>query len=266
MLELVSKAGFDLLSDLLQIIAASVFSSVIFFYAGQRTGGYKTGAVKDLLVIAAITLAGIVMPLNTFGLLPFAFMLTGLGFRIYLVLPMLVSNMVFNMLVPFNDPSFLWRNGAGHIILAFAMGMAAGILLKKIIKNPDTLLREGNGGFTAGGALSFKSILEHINRNINRTGAFLLCGVLANTIFVKLIKYSLISEIFSSQYTAQIFSGSAGLNIVHPVFLLAMDLTETLMDLAALSAVLTVLKLKGFALYVGYFLIWVAFLALSMFL
>ena len=63
-----------------------------------------------------------------------------LDFRIYQLLPLLISNSLFNMLLPYTDVSFIWSTGIKRVILAFIAALLLGILLM-INKKSDELIK-----------------------------------------------------------------------------------------------------------------------------
>jgi uncharacterized membrane protein YraQ (UPF0718 family) len=265
MLEILTKTGFTVLANLIQIIISSIFSMIIYYFIRQKVKNFKAAYVNDILIIIVASFLGILLPLSTFGVLPILFVLLKLEFRMYSVLPIIFSNIIFNMLIPFNDPSFIWKIGIKRVILAFVIGIFAGIILKSL-KNSDKITKVNIISDMFDKHLSIKSIINTIHKSITITGVYMIFGVFINTIINDYILYSLTSKVFSSQYTAFLPRFFGKYNVVHPGFLLAICIIYSLLNFTNLSAVLVILKPKGFIIYVSYFAVWAIILGSTIFL
>lgn len=258
MFELIIKAALDVLGDLLQIGISTLISLMLYRLLNGRIKGLRESISIDLLLITGSSLVGVLLPLDTFGVMPLLVIFLKLGLRQYAVLPVLFSNIVFNMLIPFNDPSFVWRTGINRLIIALLIGVFAGALMRKLRFSEKALpLLQPQ--------YSFKYVLQAIHQNIELVGIYLLTGAIANVMFKEFILNRLISFISGNPSTAGIPLYLSRFNVVHPLFLLALSVLYSLFNLKNLSAVLVVLKPKTFVLYLGYFAVWIFLLAGSIF-
>lgn len=265
MLELVTKVWFEVLTNLLQLVVSSILSLFVYIKLDGRVKLLKPGFINEMILISGVSLLGVLLPLDTFAVLPVLFVLLKAGLREYTALPVIVSNMVFNMLVPFTDPSFIWKTGYRRAIAAFLLGLAAGVLLRSLSYSKKlSMMKKTEVEYSR--QINLKSILNNLNQVINITGIYLLIGVLLNTIFYKFIFYNLIDLIFTSPKTAFLPLLFAGYNVVHPLFLLAINIAYSLLNITNLSAAAAVLKPKGLILYMVYFTAWPILLGFSMFI
>lgn len=264
MLDLIITLGFDVFKNLLQIVISSIISILAYYSINQKIKVIKTGYVYDIVIIVITAFLGILLPLNTFGVLPIFFVLLRLRLKTYLVLPIIFSNIIFNMLVPFNDPTFIWRTGIKRVIFAVVIGIVAGIIIKSL-KKDEAIVKIKKASDIFDEAFSLRLILRNIHDNINLMGIYMICGTLINNLFDKYILYNLTSQVFSNQNTAFIPRLFARFNVVHPGFLMATTIIFALLNFTNLSAMIIILKPKGFVLYVSYFMIWTVLLGTTLF-
>lgn len=264
LLELIVNAGFEILENLLQLIISSAVSVGLYYTLRQRLKIIESRPADIFLIILA-ALLGMLLPLNIFGLLPVFFVFLRLGLKPYHVLPALCSNIIFNMLVPLKDPTFVFRTGYIRVITAFVTALAAGValmyfkrvreilLIKKVPEMPD----EAFGLFT---------VLKHIHHSINFMGGYVICGVLVNCIFSEYILYPLTSGLAGNRHTAFIPRYMARFDVVNPVFLMTLCIAYSLLNFVNLSALSMILKPKGIALFIGYYIAWAVLLGMSIFI
>jgi uncharacterized membrane protein YraQ (UPF0718 family) len=218
-----------------------------------------------MIFITAISLFGVLLPLNTFGILPIVFVLLHARFKAYMVLPIIFSNTIFNMLISFTSPDFVWHTGIRRMLIAFVAGIIAGVILRVIFfKKHVFKINEIPADFSK--PLNIRSMFENVNQNIKLMGFFIIGGVLLNTIFDKYIINNLTSMVFANQYTSNIFHFFEGHNLVNPLYISAINIVYSILDFRTLAAVLVILKPKSFVLYLCYFTLWALLLGSSILL
>ncbi len=265
MLETTVKIGEIIFCQMIQIAAGCILA-VPFYYFIHKRKSTGAGPVRAGWLIILASAAGMLLPLDIFGLIPLAAVLYSAGTRIYVLLPLFFSNALFNMLVPFNDPSFIWKTGVRRVLLAFAAGVLAGVVLKalkpenggRLINVNIPVLEEKPEGFISG--------IRLFRETLNGAAIYLIVGVSLNELFHRYILFSIMGVLFTNPSTSFIPALFSRYDVVNPFFLLATDILNMFMDLAEMAALLAILRPKGFAAFAGYYVIWAVFLAIPAFI
>lgn len=197
---------------------------------------------RDYLFILSASLFGVLLPLDIYGLVPVVWMLIRMGARDYRVVPMMFSNMLFNMLVPFNDPAFVWRTGYCRLILALLLGFLSGFIFKSFCSGMDMIKPDWRKIPEPDG---IKTLPGNIHFIITTIGIYLVIGVIMNVVFNKYVIFYLTDELFSYSQTTAVTRFLGSYNIVHPLFLLGIGIIQSLANLTHLSGLLSVMKIKG---------------------
>lgn len=253
MFELISDIGFTVFSNVIQLVFGCILSIPVYYFCEGKLIGSKTIFQRDILIIALFSAAGMVLPLNTYGIIPIFIASLAVGFRLYTVLPLLISNTVFNMLIPYTDVSFIWRTGIRRVILAFAAAVLAGIILRAVKHGNEGLLNLNNISNLTEKQAKNINILRMAGRNINIVGIYLIVGVIVNTIYYKYIWWYILNLLNENPSTGFMLSVLTGYNVVNPFFLLTITIVFVLMDFIKLSALLIIIKPKGLVIYYIYF-------------
>ncbi|MCX7710517.1 MAG: hypothetical protein N2484_11795 [Clostridia bacterium] len=260
MLDLIVASGTTLFFNILQLAAGCILSIPIFFLDSSMIKEKQPTIMRDLLFITMFTIFGAALPLNIYGVLPIAAALLHLGFKSYIVLPVIVSNLLFNMLIPFNDAGFIWRTGSNRVVFALIFGIAAGLIFKTFkfigddvfnLKNMPTIDRQ---------SIHIRGIGSVLGKYINGIGLYLVIGVLLDSLFQKYVLTEVFNLIFTNSYTASIPQLFGTYNVGNPFFQLTMKIIYTMLDLVKISGLLAILKPKGFVTVLGYHLIWIVLL------
>ncbi len=263
MLDFIMKTGFDLFETLIHIIAGSIISIILYYVLRGRLK--VSGAPQaDFFIIPAAAVLGMLMPVNTYGILPVFFMFLQLGMKANQILPVLFSNFIFNMTIPFNDATFVFRTGYVRVLFALLTGIAAGIIFK-LCKSSRKMLWDRKIAEIPGSSSGINLILKTVHNNISRMGIYMISGVIINIIFNDYIMYTLTSQVANNSYTAFIPRAMARFNVVSPPFLLALCIIFAVMNITNLSAVFMVFKPKGMVLFIGYYLVWTLLLGITIF-
>jgi hypothetical protein len=192
-------------------------------------------------------------------------MLVKAGLKPHLVLPAMIANYLFNMLVPFTTPHFTWATGYLRIIVAFCIAALGGLLLIPSTKVQNRIQIKNNLDFYTD-TEGIRSIPRSVGRVIGALGAYIVCGAAAETIFRQYVLFSVTSQVFSNESTGAITNAFMRFNVVNPLFLLAVDFLYALVNFVGISALLSVFKVKSFFLFVFYIASCALLLSLSMFI
>jgi uncharacterized membrane protein YraQ (UPF0718 family) len=247
-----------------QILAGSIIAIPLYYLPvvqWEKTRGFW----KEVSVVVLAAIGGMILPLDIYGMIPIAAALLAREFRFSMVLPLLISNLLFNMLVPFTDPGFIWRTGIPRVILAWITGITVGVLFAAL-KSDAGNLRNGKGiKVLSGESLNIKNIIVNSGWNIIIAAGFLILGATAHSVFHRILWANFIQMLYTSPQTAYLPRWFAGLNVTNPFFLLAITMALTLMNLTRLLALFIILKPRGVLFYIIYNLAWCILLAVPIF-
>ncbi len=248
MSSLLLEAGSSIISQIIQFTIGFVLALFIYYFPDQK---WDSKSKNDYIIIIATSLLGILFPLEIYGLIPIIAALSKIGFPLYTTLPLIISNTLFNTLVPFFDPSFTWRTGIPRIVMAFLAGIIAGVIAKTF--------RFANNGFLKRSILNPvfhkpESAVETIKsylKSLGIIGIYLIIGVIANH-FIE--RFDITQIIFRLAYAPQLgFLAKYFLMIsTRSLFLLAMVTLNVLINPIRLSGIFTLFGIKGISLYTGY--------------
>lgn len=265
MIDFVMNVGFAVLQIIIQILAGTVIGTLAFRPLQRWVQGRTFGLTGQLALIAGASLFGMVIPLDTFGLIPIFIMLIKAGIKPNLAVPAMVSNYLFNMLVPFNTPNFVWSTGYPRVIIAFLIGAVGGLLLLPAAKRKiEIQVKQGLDFY--GDASGIRSVPGSVGMAVSILGVYAVCGAIAETVFRQYVLYNAESQIFSNKSMGGLTSFFMRFNVVNPFFLLAVDFLYTLVNFIGISALLSVFKLKSFAKFVCYIAVCALLLSCSMFI
>ncbi len=243
MFDIISEMGETLIFNIVQLIAGCILAWVLYHFLNKKVKPTEGKFVKDLCLAVLFIVIGMILPLGSFGIIPIMAALMILGFKPYIILPMFVSSTIFNILISFNDISFVWRTGYRRVILAFVIGLAF-VFILKISK---ISVRLTNFPKFEDNKINFKGIASIAGDMINKLGIFLVVGIVADTLFNTYVLPGIIDAIFKSASFIPKYFGS--LNVVNPFFILAITLVKAIFDLTRLSALISFFKPKGFIIY-----------------
>lgn len=243
--------GKTLLFQMVQMLAGCLLA-----YALWKMLEGKPGAVSELnrekvLVTILASLMGIALPMGIYGMIPMVLVLVRLGLRFSLAVPLLVSNFLFNMLVPFTEVGFSWKSGLLRMLLAVGMGIAAGLVLSRIKTDPAGLLR------TVGLKENPKGPIGLAHSYLMAAGVYLILGVVLEVIFKEYFFYDFVNVVNISQISAVVFGFVKGYDITTGLFLINMILFNLVVNVITLSGVLFLFKWRGTLVYYAYFCVWV---------
>jgi hypothetical protein len=174
MFDLIVEIGISVLSNVVQLMIGCLLSISIYYLAAKNLKSIKSNLAGDTAFIAAFSLLGALLPLGPYGVVPVFSALLAAGLRPFIALPLLISNAVFNMLIPYNDVGFAWKTGTNRVgagrgadyaeVTAQAVENAGG--MRDSIKEGDAVLIKPN---------ICKSTLTRENRKLPITAPYRGC-------------------------------------------------------------------------------------------
>lgn len=248
-----TDAGNYVLSGIVQMFAGTLLAIPVYKLVCARITKRRTSLAGDILLMMAVSLTGVLLPLGTYGIVPLLFAAVAAGLSFYTAAPILVSNMLFNMLVPFTERGFSFESNIGRIVLAFTAGTCAGLLLRAAKIDRTAVLRNNILKEPAEKPAGLTGLLRAAGANINAAGPYLILGALAATAFYRYLFNDIMSIVYSSHLGSAASGALLGRNAtLNPFYLLAVTVLNLLTDLSKWSALSMILKLRGVAGYFAY--------------
>jgi hypothetical protein len=205
-----------------------------------------------VVLITLSALCGSMLPFGTYGVLPLVVTLAFADFAVPACAALLCSNRFFNMLVPFADPSFIWRTGYGRVVLAIAAGTAAGLLLLAFGNRSAGILKIRTAQSETGARLGVKAVVGLVSGLAWKAALFLAAGAILDVLFQRYVIGEVVSFLFANAVTGPLASSFAQRNVVNPLFLLGMWSVAVLTDFVGFSGLAVIVKPKGLVFYAGF--------------
>lgn len=250
MLELVREAGKASLSNGIQLVLGILLSFPFFFI---KLRSQNKSALKAILLILAAVLLGMILPLGPYGLIPLVTALYAGGAQAFFILPLVVSNSIFNLMFTFNDPWFVWGTGIWRILFAFGTAIAAGLLIYFLKLNDKDLVSKRVNQDSIVYGETFPGALKSLMKNIIRVGIYMIAGVIADTFFNKFALWKIFELFYMNPQTAQIPQFFSSYDVDKPFFILLLVIFKLFTNLTTMSAMAYLLKRRGFLLFIGYY-------------
>ena len=266
-----SIAG-NVAANVVQLIAGCLLAIVAYSIFKDRRDDILEAAVlkrlslQRMFIIIIFSFLGIVLPLGIYGTIPLIAALLAVGFNNYAAGALLVSNVMFNMLIPVNDPSFVWRTGYSQMIFAFIAGSAAGLLLLIVGSKEPAAVRSGFMPQIKADPSRTKMYLLLADDCFKKLGILLLIGVIADTVFQRYMLGGIVNAFYSNPITEAIPNFFGGQNVSNPLFLLTFKIIYMLMDMVNLFVLSAVLKFRWLIRYFCFYLLWAVLLAIPAFI
>jgi uncharacterized membrane protein YraQ (UPF0718 family) len=247
MSNLLLEAGKSIISQIIQFTIGFILALFIYSLPNQKL---DSGNKHHYLTIIVTSLLGMLLPIGIYGLIPICVAFTKIGFPLYATLPLIISNAIFNALVPFFDPTFTWRTGLPRIIIAFLAGIIAGVSIKAFRFVDNGVLEKNSLSSLFYKPEGFAQSVKSFFKSLRVIGIYLLIGVCAELL---LKRFDIVQIIFQMAYAPQLgFIAKYFLMIsTKSLFLLAMVTLTALINPIRLSGVFTLLGIKGIYLYTG---------------
>ncbi len=265
MLEVLILVANSAAAEALQLIAGFILSAALYMVLCSLPKAHRFSLKKELTIIFITTTIGLVLPISGFAIVPVIAVLVNKGYPPYTILPMMFSNFLFNMLVPLSDVSFTWHGGFRLVVLAFAAGISAGIVLKMVLNKNRSVVNWKLVHDISLEPSNLQGIIKSFIKSANIIMPYLLIGVVANALFLNFAFMRIMGWVNTGPIGTIIPVIFKGYDITTPVFLLAMSILSMLMNLRNLSVLVLIFKFKGIFLYYIYFILWILLLATANF-
>jgi uncharacterized membrane protein YraQ (UPF0718 family) len=266
MFELVTLIGESVFFNLLQIGIGCVIAIILFRIGPIKTIGNRSNHFVDISLIICFAFIGIILPIGTYGVIPILSALILIGFKEYIVIPIVFSNALFNMLVPYNDPSFIWRTGILRVSFAFSSGIIIGLILKFLKTYGENSIKSSSLAYIESKTINPKNLISLFLKNIELLGKYLLIGITIDEIFHKYVLFQSFSLFDTNHYLALVPKFFSTYNVVNPYFLIAILIARMFLDLTKMSGIIAIFNYKGLLRYFAYYIILASLLSISAFL
>jgi hypothetical protein len=261
--EFVENVGFTVFQCIAQILVGTTVGALLF-HPFQRAIRFRTfGVPAQVTIITVTSLIGIIAPLSTYGIIPIFIMLIAAGLKSNITIPIMLSNYLYNMLVPFTTPDFTWRTGWLRIFSAFLIGVIGGHILTVLAKTKTEIQTKHDLNFY-GNITGIRSVAGSIGRAVSALGVYVICGSIAEEIFQRYVLFNATSQFFSQKGIASITNAFMKFNVVNPLFLLAVEFLYVIANLVGISALLSIFKIKSAIMFIFYITVCALLLSLSM--
>ncbi len=255
--------GAALLSNTIQILAGCVLSIPMYYYALCRKGNPETRCLSDTAVIGLSAVLGLIIPFGLYGAIPIFVALYTAGYRIAIIFPFLISNSIFNMLIPYTEASFIWKTGINRVVLAFIAAILAGLTLKRARIKFENIMRRKN--MPVMNAINLSEFAKYVSKHIGTAAIYLLLGAILNVAFRRHIMVGMISFLYTNPHTVFMPLFFSTRDVTNPLFTLTMIIIGIMMNIINFSALLSIFKYKAVAAYYLYLASLALLLALSVF-
>ncbi|MBH1940791.1 permease [Mobilitalea sibirica] len=260
--EIFSIISKETIKAILQLGIGTILSALIYKKITLIYSDTKNNMVIRIGMILAGSVLGMILPLNIYGVFPIVIAILAAGLPLCVGLPILISNSLFNLSIPYLDQTFVWRTGGYRIGLAFLAGIIGGLILNRWKISTRSIVKE-HILLTYEQQKDASKITTLISKNISSTGLYLIVGVIINVLFQQYLLWSIIEYIINNPGMSSVAMYFAGLNVVNPIFILAMNIVNMFMNLIFLSGIFAFFKLKGIILFVAYYALLVGILGIS---
>lgn len=265
MLEVLILVANSAAAEALQLMAGLILSVALYWVLCRLPRALRFSSRQELAIISITATVGLVLPISGFAIVPIIAVLVNSGYPPFTVLPMLFSNFLFNMLVPLSDVSFTWHSGFRLVMLAFAAGISAGIVLKVVLKRNRSVVNWNAVHDISLKPYNLQGIIKSFLNSANIIMPYLLIGVIANTLFLNFAFMKIMGWVNTGPIGTIIPVIFKGYDITTPVFLLAMAILAMLMNLRNLAVLALIFKPKGIILYYIHFAAWILLLSIMNF-
>lgn len=252
--------------NLIQLAAGCILGVVVFTVFRGKAASFDDKQGSGIIVAVMCSLCGIILPLGIYGIIPLIAAILAAGFKGYAACALLVSNIAFNMLVPYTDPAFVWRTGFRQVIFAFIAGLLAGIILTLTDDSEDKIFKRRYMPVLPDSPSMLKMVVGFADDNVKKLGLFLVAGVAADTVFRRFILGAVVNTFYTNPVTRAIPDFFGGQDVSNPFFLITFTIIYMLMNLVVFSGVISIFKFRGLILYFGYYLVLAVILAIPAFI
>jgi uncharacterized membrane protein YraQ (UPF0718 family) len=255
----------DTLVNAAQLLAGCLLAVPIHRYASRRLWLLGNGRGTVCASLLLFSVCGSLLPLGVFGAVPLVAALLAAALPLPAAVSFLCSNLLFNLLVPLSDLSFIWKTGYGRPLLALAAGLLAGSICLLARCRAEHIVRPRELARPVDRTMNLGTSVRLAGRFFLWALPAVLLGSAADMVFRRFLMPQMLQFLAEDAVTSPIFGFMSGRNVGSPAFLLAVWVLMGMIDLAKLSALAIILKLKGLLAYLAYFAGIAALFAVSAF-
>jgi len=254
-----------MLMDILQLAAGCAFPLLAGLMLKRGVSLRVEGKRRRLLAMAASSLAGMLLPVSSFGVVSVMAALWLAGLELELALPLLVSNFLFSMYMPLSYAVFDWGGNLIRIALAFLSGMAAGLMLSHSGATAQTVFRKSvyNKLFT--GHRNKTNYLAIFLDYIKMAWPYILVAAILKVAMSEGIFYMLQGKFLTSGFGLSAATEFLKLNVYSPFFGTLLAVLGQLVDFSMLASLIFLLKFKSFCKFYAYYITLALLLSISLF-
>lgn len=252
--EFITGVAYSAINGVINLAVGSIIAIPIYKIGVHIKEKLTTSLPNKIFLILIASFIGMVLPLNIFGLFPIVIALIAAGLPIAVIFPIILSNSLFNLSVPYTEIYFVWQSGGYRIGTALIAGFLGGLLLlrskapQKIFSAKYSLASLNEERFL------WTKLPQFFNNNLTRAGMFLIVGIILNELLQKYWLVSLFNAMESNSVTAQIPLAFTGLHVMNPIFELTVKIIFMLLNFVTFSGLFVFLRLRGVLFYVGFYL------------
>lgn len=267
MANLALQAFRNMLMDILQLAVGCVFPLIANLMQKRGLNLRAVGRRHRLLAVAASSLAGMLLPVGSFGVVPVMAALWLSGLELPLAVPLLVSNFLFSMYMPLTYAVFvLSLSSLIRIALAFASGVLAGIALSRSGLGAQGVFRRSAFERLFAGQENKTNYLFIFKDYIEMAGLYILAASILRAVFSAGLFYWLQGQFLTSGLGLSASTALSRLNVFSPFFGTTLDLLGRLVDFSALASLIFLLKFRHLCKLYAYYLVVALLLAVSLFI
>ncbi|MCX7774455.1 MAG: hypothetical protein N2376_15305, partial [Clostridia bacterium] len=163
-----------------KILAGSLIGAVLYRFLKAPLQTRKGILTHPMGLIFFSSLFGVLLPLDSYAVVPIIIGLFACGFKAYEVLPLFLSNSLFSMIVPLTEIGYQWSVGLYRLVFAIVIGFVGGLVIKALGKQgEDAVLYKLIKGLAPKG----EGIRELGRFVVISTAGFLVLAVLGGVIY-----------------------------------------------------------------------------------
>lgn len=202
------------------------------------------GRAKRCAVSLAAAFAGMLLPFGSFGAIPVVAAGWLAGLDLPLVLPLLVSNFIFNLSMPLTDAVFVWSGNIVRIAAALGAGALSGVWLLRSGGKAGNILRAAAFSRFFEGHRGKRNYLSIFRDYFESAGLFILAAALLQAFLAQYAGPWLQGSFFGSAIGMSVANGMSRLNVFNPFFGAALQILGRLLDFSALASLILLLRVR----------------------
>ncbi|MCX8131053.1 MAG: hypothetical protein N3I35_13270 [Clostridia bacterium] len=266
MLGLLLDIGNGVLVNMLQVLAGCVLSVLIYKIITKKKIKAKNPVAVDFLMITLLSACGMLFPLGIYGIVPVFAVMVLSGINTYFTVPLVISNLLFNMLDPVLEKTFVWRASGGRILLAFVAGVLAGMIIRMLDSRNVNIINHRMMSRLIPREQGRTLKLGAIPDVIGIIGPFVIIGAVLNGIFHRYMYNDVMNAFYASSIGTEITEVLLKNNAtISSTFSLSLGIANVFMNFAEMSALFILFKPRGIFIFIAYYSVIALICAASIF-